>query len=202
MKLFLSGVNKKRAILQRLYFPRILPTLAVLRVHPARRVVLADLDRWREVRHLAGTPTQALVYLLCLHPEFRALVYWRLGAAGYVLRLFAPPLRTLHLLMPPSHVGPGLYVQHGDETFVACRRIGRNAWLNQGITVGYTSDDDYPTLGDEGTLDSGCKVLVSVTLGDGVVVGANAVVLRDVPAGATVSPPVARIVQGVRNSDG
>lgn len=122
MKLFLSGVNKKRAILQRLYFPRILPTLAVLRVHPARRVVLADLDRWREVRHLAGTPTQALVYLLCLHPEFRALVYWRSRGC----RLRAAPLRAASanagLLMPPSHVGPGLYVQHGDETFVACRQ--------------------------------------------------------------------------------
>lgn len=202
MSVFMPGVNLKRRLYQRFYFPRLLPVLAVLRLHPARRVIAADVDRWREIQHLPGDRCQAMVYLLTFSPEFRYLVYWRMGWIGTILDVFAPGLRTLHVLMRPAEVGPGLYIQHGEATFVHAHRIGKNAWINQGVTIGYTSDDDCPTIEDNVRVAAGAKVLGNVTLGDNVTVGPNAVVLRSVPAGATVCPPTARILRAPVESGG
>lgn len=185
-----------------LYFPRLAPVLMVLSFHPARRIIYDDLARWQRIKHLGGTPSQALVNLLTFCPEFRSLVYWRLGGLGIFLKLFAPGLRSLHLSIRPAAVGPGLYIQHGDGTFVDAVHIGRNAWFNQGVTIGYTNDHDCPTLGDNVRIASGAKVLGKITIGDNVTVGANAVVLRDVPSGASVSPPLARILHGVKSREG
>lgn len=195
MSFFAPGMNLKKRLYQAAYFPRLIPLLLVLRGHRSLPIITADLDRWRTIRHLHGTKRQSLVYLLTFNPEFRYLVYWRMGTIGRLLNPFAPGLQSLHLLMPPSDVGPGLYIQHGESTFVHCHRIGRNAWINQHVTVGYTSDVDCPTIGDNVRIASGAKVLGDVTIGDNVTVGPNAVVLRNVPSGAIVSPPTARILQ-------
>lgn len=195
MSIFLSDLNWKKRAFQRIYFLRLMPLLAILRIHPSRKVICEDLARWRSIRNLRATEEQALVYLLTFSPEFRSQVYWRMGAIGHVLKYLAPGLPTLHILMPPSDVGPGLYIQHGESTFVHCHKIGKNAWINQGVTIGYTSDDDCPTIGNDVRISTGAKVLGSVTIGDNVTVGPNAVVLRSVPAGATVSPPASRVLQ-------
>ena len=120
---------------------------------------------------------------------------------GSILNPLAPGLPTLHLLMAPKKVGPGLYIQHGEGTFVHCHRIGRNAWINQGVTIGFTSDHDCPTIGDNVRVASGAKILGNVSIGNNVTVGANAVVLRDVPDGASVLPPTSRIVRGIWPTD-
>lgn len=195
MSTSLSALSRKKRLFQRMYFPRLIPVLVVLNFHPARRMIYSDLSRWQEIRHLSGTRKHILTYLLTFSREFRSLVYWRMGGIGYVLNAFAPGLSSLHLLMPPAQVGPGLYIQHGDATFVHCHRIGRDAWINQGVTIGFTSDDDCPTLGDNVRVASGAKVLGNVTIGDDVIVSANAVVLRDVPSGSTVLPPLARVLR-------
>lgn len=195
MSLFVPGMSRKKQIFQLLYSIRLLPLLAALHRHRARAIIDQDLERWCTIRHCRGSYHQCLIYLLTFSPEFRYLVYWRMGPTGHIFKALAPGLRSLHLLMPPSDVGPGLYIQHGESTFVHCHRIGRNAWINQNVTIGYTSDIDCPTLGDNVRIAAGAKVLGNVTIGDNVTVGANAVVLRNVPSGATVSPPSSRILR-------
>lgn len=147
------------------------------------------------VRGIQGTPNRGLWLLLASAPEFRTLVYWRLGAIGNIIAPFAPGLPSLHLLMSPDKVGPGLYIQHGDATFMHCERVGSNAWLNQGVTLGFTNPTDSPTLGDNVTINAGAKVLGKVTIGDDVTIGANAVVLRNVPANSTVTAATSRILR-------
>lgn len=66
-------------------------------------------------------------------------------------------------------------------------RIGDNVRLRQGVTIGNKSDqtpNDVPVLGNGVDVGAGAKILGPITLGDNSVVGANAVVIRDVPAGA------------------
>ena len=72
-------------------------------------------------------------------------------------------------------------------------QIGPRCTLHAGTTLGLGPIPGVPRLGADVTLHPGAKVLGGVTLGDGVVVGANAVVTKDVPAGVVIQSPIPRV---------
>lgn len=160
----------------------------------------ADEARWRQVylpnRSLG--PTCAFVWLMWHFPEFRNVVLFRMGRAGKVLGCWVTGERTLFLAT--KEVGPGLFVQHGFATIVTARSIGQNCWINQQVTVGYSASGGCPRIGDDVTINAGAKVIGGIEVGDRVVIGANAVVTKDVPPDVTVVGIPARIIrrQGVR----
>jgi serine O-acetyltransferase len=100
---------------------------------------------------------------------------------------------------PGADFGPGLVIRHGHGLVVAPSvRAGRDCALYQGVTLatrpgGVPPRDGAPTLGDRVTIFPGATVLGAITVGDGARIGANAVVIHDVPAGATVTAPIGRI---------
>ena len=86
--------------------------------------------------------------------------------------------------------------QHGIVVHGHCH-IGNGCYIRQGVTLGNRRLDrplDAPTLGKNVNVGAGAKVLGRVTVGDGAAIGANAVVLEDVPAGGTVVGIPARLV--------
>ena len=86
--------------------------------------------------------------------------------------------------------------QHGIVIHGNCE-IGDDCIIRQGVTLGNRYMDkpyDAPKLGKNINIGAGAKVLGAVTVGDDAVIGANAVVVKDVPAGATVVGIPARIV--------
>ena len=145
----------------------------------------ADVRRWEEVQ----PETKGLLTLLA-QPEFRSLYYHRLSrgslagkVAGRLLRTTYRPQATLYLTT--SEIGGGFYIQHGFATIVAAKRIGANCWVNQQVTIGYDAQLGAPVLEDGVTVNAGAKVIGAVTVGENSTVGANAVVVRDVPPGTT-----------------
>jgi serine O-acetyltransferase len=167
----------------------------------AGAVVDADVARWLQaappVRRFGGALDR--LALLASHPEFRTLYYYRLrrggllgGACAAVASVVYPGERTLHLAC--SDIGPGLFIQHGFATIVAARRVGAGCWINQQVTIGFSRPEDRPVLGDGVFVHAGAKVLGAVTVGDGAVIGANAVVLQDVPPRCTAVGVPARIL--------
>jgi len=94
-------------------------------------------------------------------------------------------------------VGGGLYLPHPSGIVVhAHSRIGRNVTLLQGVTLG-TADPslpDCPIVEDGARVNAGAKLLGGITVGSAAVVGANAVVLRDVPPGRVAVGVPARIL--------
>jgi serine O-acetyltransferase len=173
--------------------------LLLLPLGSARANVDADVARWVRVVAPPVPPARARLALLATYPEFRTLHSYRLRRAGTATAALAavfavvyPGERTLHLAC--SDIGPGLFIQHGFATIVAARRVGRNCWINQQVTIGFTRPDDRPSIGDDVFVYAGAKVLGDVSVGDGAVVGANAVVLEDVPPGATAVGVPARIL--------
>jgi serine O-acetyltransferase len=182
-----SGTAKRLRLLVRMawYAPLLLLPLARVRA-----VVDADVARWVRVVRPPVDARWARLALLATYAEFRTLTYYRLrraGLAGAALSAVAavvyPGERTLHL--DCSDIGPGLFIQHGFATVVAARSVGANCWINQQVTIGFTSADDRPVLGDDVFVYAGAKVLGDVVIGEGARVGANAVVLTDVPPHAT-----------------
>ena len=102
-------------------------------------------------------------------------------------------MSTLYLYTP--HIGEGLFIQHGFSTIINANSIGKNCWINQQVTIGFTNNTDSPTLGDDVTVYAGAKVLGNVFIGNNSVVGANAVVVKDVPSDCTVVGIPAKIIK-------
>ena len=102
---------------------------------------------------------------------------------------------------PGAIVGRRVFIDHGMGVVVGeTAEIGDDSTIYQGVTLGGTSlyrgTKRHPTLGKGVVVSAGAKVLGGFTVGDGAKVGSNAVVLKEVPAGATVVGIPGRIVEG------
>jgi serine O-acetyltransferase len=73
--------------------------------------------------------------------------------------------------------------------------MGENCWINQQVTIGYSNATDRPTLANNVTVSAGAKVIGKLSVGENSIVGANAVVVKNVPANATVVGVPAYIVR-------
>jgi len=107
---------------------------------------------------------------------------------------------------PGAQIGRGLFIDHGMGVVIGETAIvGDNVSLFQGVTLGGTGKETgkrHPTLMDNVTVGAGAKILGNITIGENSYVGANAVVLRDVPPNCTVVGVPGRIVrqEGKRTS--
>jgi serine O-acetyltransferase len=100
---------------------------------------------------------------------------------------------------PGATIGRRLFIDHGLGVVIGeTAQIGDDVTLYQGVTLGGTSwskGKRHPTLGNNVVVGAGAKVLGPFTIGDGARIGSNAVVVKEVPAGATAVGIPARIVQ-------
>jgi serine O-acetyltransferase len=91
---------------------------------------------------------------------------------------------------PAARIGAGFFIDHGAGVVVGeTVKIGDRVTLYQGVTLGGTGfqrGKRHPTLGDNVTVGSGAKLLGPIAVGDGAKIGANTVVVEDVPASSTV----------------
>src|SRR5215213_9662132 len=91
---------------------------------------------------------------------------------------------------PAAQIGRALFIDHGAGVVIGeTAEIGDNVTLYQGVTLGGTGfqrGKRHPTVGDNVTVGSGAKLLGPIAVGDNAKIGANTVVVEDVPPGATV----------------
>jgi len=202
--------KRKRESLVELYWKvrKVLsiPLLALLPIGRQRDVIQKDVEQW--VKTLQGRDCRFfsdLLFLLGRYPEFRSLYYYRISrgsiageAACIIARALFKPMPTLHLTS--VEIGPGFFIQHGYATAVSAHRIGSNCSINQCAAIGWTDRTRPPIIGNNVHIKNGAKVLGPITVGDNVIVGANAVVVKNVPPNCVVTGVPARIVRrdGVR----
>lgn len=137
---------------------------------------------------------ELLTFYVMVRNIFYARVAYRHHYYAKVLSVFARPLPLLDI-SSTAEIGGGLIVQHGYATIIAPRKIGKKCWVNQGVTIEYTNDDDCPTLGDNVTVYAGAKILGDVHVGNNVVVAANAVVVKDVEDNCVVGGVPAKVIK-------
>lgn len=151
-----------------------------------------DILRWKDICKRSGSYTAVLSQLLWYKKEFRNLLIFRNRHRRIFQRWIALWYRPMNTLFIESdEIGGGLFIQHGFATMIAARSIGENCWVNQQVTIGYTGNG-CPVIGNNVMITSGAKVLGDITVGDGAVIGANAVVIRDVEPGAVMGGVPAR----------
>jgi serine O-acetyltransferase len=106
-------------------------------------------------------------------------------------------MRTGISLPASARIGKGLYIGHFGEIFIHPQCvIGDNFSVGQGVTIGTRGrgGGEVPVIGDDVYVGVGAKVLGGILLGDGAAVGANAVVLCDVPPGGTAVGVPAKVL--------
>jgi len=105
---------------------------------------------------------------------------------------------------PGATIGKGLFIDHGMGVIIGeTTIIGDDCTIYQGVTLGGTGKETgkrHPTLGNNVMVGSGAKVLGPFKVGDGAKIAAGAVVLKEVPAGATaVGVPAKAVIKGEAN---
>ena len=143
--------------------------------------------------------------VLC-YPGFHAVVFHRLANAawrsGWKLlgRLISHISRWLTgiEIHPAAQIGRRLFIDHGMAVVIGeTSEIGDDVTIYQGTVLGGVSLEQrkrHPTLGNGVIVGAGAKILGPVVIGDGARIGSNAVVLKDVAAGATMVGVPARAV--------
>src|SRR5437763_16955214 len=91
---------------------------------------------------------------------------------------------------PAARIGDALFIDHGAGVVIGeTAEIGDNVTLYQGVTLGgtgFATGKRHPTVQDNVTIGSGAKLLGPITIGHGAKIGANSVVITDVPPNSTV----------------
>src|SRR5664279_68254 len=175
-----------------------------------KQLLYDDLSRQYELEGRTATRPNFIGFLArLLHYRFLPNVICRTSRAAYLAGVPVVPqlLTYLNLILfglevtPRCEIGSGVFFAHTYGTVVGGSQIGREATFFQGVTIGAKTLEmrfdpaQRPTIGDNVVLGAGCKVLGAIHLGDGVTVGANAVVLQSVAPGATVVGIPARVVE-------
>ena len=101
---------------------------------------------------------------------------------------------------PGAKIGSCVFIDHGMGVVIGeTAEIGDGCTIYQGVTLGGTSlyrgEKRHPTLGSGVVVGAGAKVLGGFVVGDGARIGSNAVVVKEVPAGATIVGIPGRIVE-------
>ncbi len=166
------------------------------------RTLLADLDA-----PLARDPAaRGRLDVLLSYPGFHAIAGHRLIHALYKTGVPLLPRFLAHInrfvtgieIHPAARIGSGLFIDHGMGVVIGeTSEIGENVTLYQGVTLGGTSlqhGKRHPTLRDNVTVGVNAALLGAITIGQNSRVGAGSVVVKDVPANATVVGIPARVV--------
>jgi len=101
-------------------------------------------------------------------------------------------------LQPGANIGPGLYIGHVGAIRINFKVIaGRNLSIGPGVIVGSIGfgHKEVPVLGDNVYIGTGAKVLGKIKIGNNVKIGANAVVIKDVPDNATAVGVPAKTIE-------
>ncbi len=147
-------------------------------------------------------------------PGFRAMFVYRFGVwrmrinsklirfpFSFLYRRMFVYIRNHYGIELPysARLGRRVVIEHqGGIVIHGNTVIGNNCFIRQGCTLGNKTLDavfDAPILGNNVNVGAGAKILGRVTIGDGASIGANAVVVKDVPAGATAVGIPAKVLE-------
>ena len=154
-------------------------------------------DDVANVLRLDPAARSALEVVLC-YPGFHAVVFHRMAhwlwvhgwlVAGRFVSAIARTLTGIEI-HPGAKIGRRLFIDHGLGVVIGeTAEIGDDVTLYQGVTLGgtgFATGKRHPTVQDNVTIGSGAKLLGPITIGHGAKIGANSVVITDVPPNSTV----------------
>jgi serine O-acetyltransferase len=164
----LTGVRRGKGLLAASWLFDARRFIAALWMFPFSAVVLYRFKRWLHDRHVPILPR------LC---DWLNIVLWQVQIADN------------------ATIGPGLCISHGEVIIAGEVKVGRNCTFNpfSGCGLVHKRRTGHPweglvgpTLGDNVFVGVGARIMGPITVGDNVRIGANSIVIHDVPEGAVV----------------
>lgn len=142
-----------------------------------------------------------------LYPSFKAILHYRFAHKLYLKKHYflarwisqKTARKTGIEIHPGATIGKGLFIDHGNGVVIGeTTEIGDNVTLYQGVTLGGTGKEKgkrHPTIGDNVMISTGAKILGSFKVGENSKIGAQSVVLKEVPPNSTVVGVPGRVVK-------
>jgi len=155
-----------------------------------------------------------ILEVITVYPGFHARLFHRLAHTlwkiklKWLARLLAYVGRSLTgiEIHPGATIGRRFFIDHGMGVVIGeTAEIGDDVTLYHGVTLGGTSWKEgkrHPTLGNGVVVGAGAKILGPIYIGAGAKIGSNAVVVKDVPSGATAAGIPARILDEAKKVGG
>src|SRR3954454_12712207 len=157
-----------------------------------RRDVRAVREREPAARDVSTTEIVAgwpRLHALLVHRVAHALIDVGVPFAPRALAYVSRAVTGIEI-HPAARIGDGLFIDHGVGVVIGeTAELGANVTLYQGVTLGGTGFETgkrHPTVQDNVTIGSGAKLLGPITIGHGAKIGANTVVIHEVPPNSTV----------------
>ena len=155
-----------------------------------------DVERFCRTRGEPGDVSTLRLLAVCANPRMAPVVLLRVSEFFHERRLglLSKLFSMLNVVIfgievsPRVSIGGGLFLPHTVGTVLGASQIGENCTIMQGVTLGASETDlgftasERPVIGSHVLIGAGAKVIGGVTVGDHARIGANAVVLQDVPA--------------------
>lgn len=147
-----------------------------------------------------------IIEVLLCYPGLHAILIYRISHWFYRHKLYVLARLISHLgrfltgieIHPGAKIGRGLFIDHGMGIVIGeTTEMDDNVTIYQGVTLGGTGKEKgkrHPTIGKNVIIGVGAKILGSFKVGDGVKVGAGAVVLKEVPPYTTIVGVPGRII--------
>ena len=152
-------------------------------------------------------PALTSIIEVFMYPCFKAMIYYKISHYFYKKKHFLiaryisekAKRKTGIEIHPGATIGKGLFIDHGTGVVIGeTAIIGDNVTMFHGVTLGGTGKEKgkrHPTVGNNVFIGCGAKLLGNITIGDNAKIGANAVILKDVPQSATAVGIPGRILK-------
>jgi len=149
---------------------------------------------------------KSLLEVLTSYPGIKAVVMYRIAhflwkiGMPFIPRYLSEIARGITgiEIHPGAEIGSDFFIDHGGGVVIGeTAEIGNNVTIYQGVVLGGTATDPikrHPTLGNNIVVGTGAKLLGPIKIGDNVKIGANSVVVNDVPANSVVVGVPGRII--------
>lgn len=192
--------NKFKSLLAVFNYPRTLPVYLCVLASKQRKLIRMDVERWNKIDGKSMGFFKSLNWYMTYKKEFRNLIQHRFKHPSYsaasllhfaIARMLWPPMDTLYIYT--KDIGGGFYIQHGFATIISAKKIGKNCRVYQQVTIGY-KETENPILEDNVSVTCGAKVLGGITMHEGSLAAAGAVVVKDVSANAIVGGVPAKVI--------
>ena len=177
-----------------------------------REALRADFNRYYDLLPKTYTRWQRFIFFLSCPGLWAILDFrfrqWLLPQPRWIRLIFLWPVFLGHTwlsvftgisIKTAATIGKGFYIGHYGGIFIHPEAVlGEGCSVSQGVTIGVGGRGEncgVPTVGNNVYFAAGCKVFGKITIGNNVQIGANAVLFKSVPDGATAVGVPARIIE-------